>query len=148
MVQTEIKNLLIKLEVTPEQFGENIGVGKSTVYKLLRGDTKKITTGFAKKINAFYKEITIESLLSYNFNSEIENDTKSNTVREDQLKYTTGLDQFSKDQIAVYLINNHEEFTKSKTYQLYKKDVILQEAILIADEQIAIAIDRIKAESK
>lgn len=66
MVGEHLNNILTSLAVTPEDFADSIGVGKSTIYKLLRGDTKKFTVSMAKKISEVYGEYSIEYLLSLN----------------------------------------------------------------------------------
>lgn len=66
MVGSRIESLITNLALTPEEFADNIGVGKSTIYKLIRGDTKKITVSMAKKINSAFPEYSVDFLLSFN----------------------------------------------------------------------------------
>lgn len=70
MVSTEFEKLLKELKLSPEDFGLAIGVGKSSIYKILRGDTKKITKNLAQKINFKFPQYTIEYLVSLNFLGE------------------------------------------------------------------------------
>jgi transcriptional regulator with XRE-family HTH domain len=63
MASQILSNIINELGISPEDFSSSIGVGKSSVYKILRGDTKKISLSMAKKINkAFPQYSTIELL--------------------------------------------------------------------------------------
>lgn len=66
MVGEKLDQLLTSLAITPEDFADEINVGKSAIYKLLRGDTKKITVLMAKKINQRYPQFSVEYLRSLN----------------------------------------------------------------------------------
>ncbi len=87
MVGKKFEEILNELKLTPESFGITIGVGKSSIYKLLRGDTKKITKSFAEKINSKFPEYSIPYLLSLNFEgkqvSEFNNEEK---LTEEEIK--------------------------------------------------------------
>ncbi|GAB4165645.1 MAG: hypothetical protein Tsb0033_27460 [Winogradskyella sp.] len=89
MVAEKFQSLLIALKLTPEEFSEQIGVGKSSVYKLLRGETKSITLNMARKISNQF-DYSIEYLLSFNkSNNDIgvgeryfEESGKNDTIKE------------------------------------------------------------------
>jgi len=66
LVGHKLENLLIALAVTPEEFASNISVGKSSIYKILRGDTKKLTVSMAKKISEAYPQYSVDFLLEMN----------------------------------------------------------------------------------
>ncbi|CAL2085320.1 helix-turn-helix transcriptional regulator [Tenacibaculum sp. 190524A02b] len=67
MVKDKFRNLLDELGVTPEEFGVKIGVGKSGIYKILRGDTKKISDKLSKKISEVYPQYSYEHIKSFNY---------------------------------------------------------------------------------
>ncbi|WP_346881344.1 hypothetical protein [uncultured Algibacter sp.] len=71
-VGIKLQKIIDELEITPEHFSLNIGVGKSSIYKVLRGDTKKITKTLAEKINAFYPQFSISKLLSLNHKTQLD----------------------------------------------------------------------------
>lgn len=76
MIDKKLQVIINQLELTPEEFSIKIGVGKSSIYKILRGDTKKITRTLAEKINSAFPQYTIKELLSYNYSTL--SDTKTN----------------------------------------------------------------------
>jgi len=86
MVQDQIQEILDELKMTPEDFGKAIGVGKSSVYKLLRGDTKKITKNFARKINAVFSKYSVEYLLSLNYQSRSVNADDEEKLTDEEIK--------------------------------------------------------------
>jgi len=67
MVKDKFGDLLNELKLTPEEFGVKINIGKSSIYKILRGDTKKITKKLAEKIHHQFPNYSIAYLLSFNF---------------------------------------------------------------------------------
>ena len=58
MLSVKFRSLLIELKLNPEDFGNKIGAGKSSVYKLLRGDTKKVTRSMAKRISFVFPQFS------------------------------------------------------------------------------------------
>jgi len=67
MIGANLELLLNELELTPEEFGDAVGVGKSPIYKLLRGDVKKITKRMAQRINNAFPQYDINYLISINY---------------------------------------------------------------------------------
>ncbi|MEM7487082.1 MAG: helix-turn-helix domain-containing protein [Bacteroidota bacterium] len=62
----DLQDILNDIGISGTDFAQAIGVGKNAVYKLLRGDTKKITPDMAKKINNKYPQYAINFLLGLN----------------------------------------------------------------------------------
>lgn len=119
MTGIELKEKRKALGYSQEELASKVGVGRKTILKLEKLEI--IDPAKSTLLDNFFK-----------------------TVNEDESKYTTGLEQFSIDQIAVYLINNHDAFVKSKTYQLYKKDVIISEAKNLIEEEYGDIIAELK----
>jgi len=95
MIGANLELLLNELELTPEEFGDAVGVGKSPIYKLLRGDVKKITKRMAQRINNAFPQYEVDYLLSFNFkkierknvaDSELDNAFFEQTILNDQEK--------------------------------------------------------------
>lgn len=86
MVGKNLDEILNELKITPEDFGLKIGVGKSSIYKILRGDIKKVTKKFAEKVNKIYPQYTIDYLLSFNYNSLDEDFDKEEQLTEEEIK--------------------------------------------------------------
>ena len=88
-----------------------MGVGKSSIYKILRGDTRKITVSFAKKINIVYPQYTVENLLRYNYdtNSTPENEIKNILLEKDGITLTV-------EEIALFVLKNEEEFMSIRAF--------------------------------
>ncbi len=104
----ELKKIIDKLEITPEEFSLNIGVGKSSVYKVLRGDTKKITKTLAEKVNLFYPEYTINDLLSLN-QSKSSSDTNKSEEKKLSGQNSNQLSEEHKRIISnAFLLNRRE----------------------------------------
>ena len=74
MISIKFRSLLTELKLTPEDFANKIGVGKSSSYKLLRGDTKKITLSMAKRISVVFPQYSPEYLV------ELKYDTKEDII--------------------------------------------------------------------
>lgn len=110
MLIEELKKILIELKVTPEEFANNIGVGKSAIYKLLRGDTKKLTKNLAEKINAVYPNYQIDYLVSLNYPK------KGNVVLQEQGIIKDGV-CFSLDEVISFVVENEEELMKNKIFK-------------------------------
>ncbi len=70
MVKDKFKAFLIEIKHTPEEFSLAIGMGKSAVYKILRGDTKKISDKLAKKIYEKFPKYTVSYLKSFNYEKD------------------------------------------------------------------------------
>mgnify|MGYP003112983674 CR=1 FL=1 len=68
MVGDKLNSILISLGLTPEEFAHEIGVGKSSVYKILRGDTKKFSRNIAERIAHNYDQYSVQFILSLNKN--------------------------------------------------------------------------------
>ena len=84
MIKDKLRHLIISLGLTPEDFAEDIGVGKSGIYKILRGETKKISSTLARKIEAKYSQFTYEEIMSFNNLSDDELIFKGDTKIEVQ----------------------------------------------------------------
>lgn len=74
MVGHHMENILTNLGLTPEEFADTIGVGKSSVYKIIRGDTKKFTRNIAEKINDVFPQFSVQYILSLNKNDKPPNE--------------------------------------------------------------------------
>lgn len=109
MVQEKFEKLLIDLRLTPDEFSKIIGVGKSSIYKILRGDTKKITRLLAKKINSKFDKYSIDDLLSFNFDSQ---------PKEKELIYKNENEKvsFSVNEIIDIVLENEELFMSKKSF--------------------------------
>ena len=119
MLAENLKNILTDLQLTPEDFGLKIGVGKSTIYKMLRGDTKKLTNNMAQKINSFFPQYSVDYLKSFNF------DTKT-------IKDTGKLRDSDKMIINDAFLLHTEEVEKIQAVDLFvKKKVLTAENILM-----------------
>lgn len=88
MVGKKLDEILNELKITPEEFGLHIGVGKSSIYKILRGDIKKITKNFAKKVNKKFPQYSVDYLLSLNYEVFCEDieATEEEKLTEDEIK--------------------------------------------------------------
>ncbi len=69
MLPQKLQNLLDELQLSPEEFGDKIDVGKSSIYKLLRGDTKKLTSRMATKINNAFPNFSLDYLNGLNYDT-------------------------------------------------------------------------------
>lgn len=85
MTGTNLNAFLTYIETTPEEFSKRIGVGKSAIYKILRGDTKKITVAMARKMNIGYKDYSTEYFLTLNNKDITISDTTDNDNSEQRL---------------------------------------------------------------
>lgn len=114
MVKENFEKLLIDLRIKPEDFGVAIGVGKSSIYKLLRGDTKKITRNFASKVHKIYPEISEEFLLSFNSYSK-KNEAVLEHLPHDSCKEKK-LSNDEKFIIEDLILNNEEALMKNEVF--------------------------------
>jgi len=118
MVGTSLESLIKELKLTPEEFGEAVGVGKSPIYKLLRGDVKKITKRMAERINNAFPEYEIDYLLSFNF-SENDKDPQVDTSPMNQI------------------VLNEDEKLPPTIINLFEKAVLLKEEDLLESQIIS-----------
>ena len=64
---------------------------------------------------------------------------------EKEIKFVKGLDDFSPNQIMVYIINNHDKFKDNDTYQLFIKSLMgNSEVEKYIDAKINKAINKLK----
>ena len=135
MVGDNLASLLNELQLTPEEFGDKVGVGKSPIYKLLRGDTKKITRRMAERMNLVFPQYEIDYLLSLNYNQETKTDNDITQYSEEYLEK----------------INNDSKFELSpKLLELFEKAILLKEEELLKSSIVAtwIANKELVAENK
>lgn len=130
----ELQKIINELGITPEEFSLKIGVGKSSIYKVLRGDTKKITKNLAIKISTVYPEYTVNELLSLNFKQKLENSENVN-----------------------FEAINTEDIYSSEEIQLSKKnkDIIIEAFLLSKNQVMSLSIvkniienERLKAKNE
>lgn len=108
MVKDKFRHFINGLGVSPETFANKIGVGKSGIYKILRGDVQKISVSLAKKINQIYPQYTVEYVLSLN------------NVSTDELVFK-GETKIEVQKIVDIITDNIEKFEKNKDFQLILK---------------------------
>ena len=96
MISDHVRKIINKAGLSPEEFATTLGVGKSSIYKLLRGDTHKLTVRMARKISSKYPDYTVESLLSLN-----------------------GEDRLGLDEMVVHVIENEEIFLNHPTFKAW-----------------------------
>ena len=130
----ELQKIINELEITPEEFSLKIGVGKSSIYKVLRGDTKKITKNFAMKINSAYPQFSVNALLSLNFKQKLE------TSNSDTLEV-----------IDTNNVSNSEEVELSKR----NRDIIIESFLLSKSQVLSLSVvkniienERLKAKNE
>lgn len=127
MVGSSLQEIINKSGLSPEDFAEEINYGKSSIYKVLRGDTKKISPKLATKISKKFPEYSREYLLSLNekdklghLSGKIKNAVVLNEgliKRQDELH-----------SLAFFLNNNYEELVNDPVFKMF--------------------IDRVKAEAR
>jgi plasmid maintenance system antidote protein VapI len=110
MLSIKFKSLLTELKLTPEDFGNKIGVGKSSIYKLLRGDTKKITRAMAEKISGVFPQYTPQYLVELNF------DTKKDIIDTPEIFMEKEGIRFTENEVVDWLCKNIEHLRKHNTY--------------------------------
>ena len=125
-----IYKILDEFVLTPEEFGKSLNIGKSSVYKLLRGDTKKITKSMALKISSVYPKYTVESLLSLNRGLILDNKLESvDYVEKNGVKFTLR-------EIAEIFVDNIDKFENEKIIKMYVNSIKAKERIKILEENI------------
>ncbi|XRE42373.1 hypothetical protein ACIVBQ_000577 [Tenacibaculum discolor] len=71
MVKDNFRKLLDSLNLSPEEFANELNIGKSGVYKILRGETKKVSDGLAKKISERFSELSYEEIKNLNKTEDV-----------------------------------------------------------------------------
>lgn len=100
----DFKVLIANLGLSPEEFADKIGVGKSAVYKVIRGETKKVSAAMARKIIAQFPQVSMDDLLNH----------KSSKVSENPL-IINGV-TITMDQIAAHSASDEEAFLSHKYF--------------------------------
>jgi transcriptional regulator with XRE-family HTH domain len=114
-----IKDIAKKNNISPYTIGSETDISISSAVKIFSGEQKNP------------RPKTINIILEY-----LSRVTEDNKLEIATKKYTEELDKIDIDKIVVYLINNEEKFKKSKTYNLFKKALITEEAERIVKNQI------------
>ena len=109
MVGRELQKIINEVGLSPENFAEKIGVTKGGLYKVIGGDTKKITPALAKKISKAYPKYSVQDLLALNHKSEFVLDE---SILSDKDKLS---------QLARFLLENHDELMKDAAFEGYIK---------------------------
>lgn len=109
MVGRELQKIINELGLSPEVFADKIGATKGGIYKVLGGDTKKITPGLAKKISKAFPQYSVKDLLAINH--------KKDLILDDSI--LTDKNQLS--QLARFLLENHDELMKDAAFEGYIK---------------------------
>lgn len=111
MVKEKFRTFLTEIQLTPEEFSATIGVGKSAVYKILRGDTKKISERLAQKIHKNFPKYTVDYLKSFNYNDNQLNviSTANGTIEVGKIVdiILTNYDKFLANENFKTLLKNH-----------------------------------------
>ncbi|MEM7485841.1 MAG: helix-turn-helix transcriptional regulator [Bacteroidota bacterium] len=127
MIGQSINAILVDLTLTPEEFADQIGVGKSTIYKIIRGDTKKITKNMAEKISNIFPQYSVHFLMSLN-------SQKSYPANEDYFKsLKNGDENYTKSTTITLdqdLINREQEFDMLAAYLLKIKNDVPDNSLL------------------
>ncbi|MDD7888042.1 hypothetical protein [Flavivirga sp. 57AJ16] len=117
----KIERLINELQLSPEKFGDKIGAGKSSIYKLLRGDTKKLTSKMAAKINSAFPQYSLEYLNGLNY------DTSKDNTKEPDPNYKK-IGQKEIDFIIEALENNFDELMDNRRF---KKEFLFRSTELL-----------------
>jgi predicted transcriptional regulator len=116
MIGHKLKLLLNEIHHTPEEFANKIEVGKSAIYKILRGDTKKISDKMASKITMAFPQYDLEYIKKMNFDTSHDDFIKI----EDQ-------GQIEVQKIVDIIIDNYDKFESNEDFKNILDRYALQE---------------------
>ncbi|TGV01320.1 hypothetical protein [Flavivirga rizhaonensis] len=119
MLSEKIEKLIHELQLSPEEFGNKINVGKSSIYKLLRGDIKKLTSKMAAKINSAFPEYSLEYLNGLNYDTLEPN--KDNTSEP-----APGYKKLKQKQIEFITKAFEDNFYDLMAYKRFKKEFLFR----------------------
>lgn len=125
MTKDKFRNLINELGLTPEEFATSIGVGKSGIYKILRGETKKISSSLAKKISFKHSKYTYEEIMAFNNvdNEELifKGDTKIEVQKIVDI-ITDNIDKFRKNEDFKAILKEHALSVFNEYKKILEKD--------------------------
>lgn len=103
MISENFKLFLDDLNLTPEEFGNKIGVGNSGIYKILRGDTKKVSNKLCDKILEAFPQFTLSEIKALNSTQKI-----IKIKNEGQIEV---------QKIVDIIIQHYDEFEQNKDFE-------------------------------
>jgi len=129
MIDVELDKIITELKVTPEEFSNAIGVAKSSIYKLLGGDTKKLTKQMATKINKAYPQYSYEHL-------RLLNKGKNNTIEPlfDKVYLNKGSEKISIDEIYKFIIENENEILANKSFKIWISEKVYKGMVALSND--------------
>ena len=117
----EIFQLIIKKEkLTPTEFGDKIAMGKSGVYKVLKGETKKLRRSSAENINKVFPRYSVEALMLMDDLVDSSEKKLEYIQHEDNVAIkagTSGIVTIS--EIVDFLVRNKDQVEKDQKFNLY-----------------------------
>lgn len=125
MTKDKFRYLINTLGLSPESFAISLGVGKSGIYKILRGETKKISSSLAKKIISKYPQYEYEEIMAFNDVSDEELIFKGDTKIEVQKIVdiiTDNIDKFKKNEDFNNILKEHTLSTLAQYKIKLEKD--------------------------
>lgn len=117
-LKERIAKILLDEKITVVDFSTSIGVLQSNIYKVTRGETKKIQLKTAKKINSVYPKYSIDWILN--------GVNKNSLVPEINLSEK---DTKHLNQIAQFIESNEFDLMQVPTFRLWLKTKI-QEGVI------------------
>ena len=114
----KINKILIEQKITKSQLADSIGVNRSAIYKMLRGETKSINPNTAIKIEEKYPSYKYAWLVFDDPNS-INTDNDINTCYSN-LSFNNNTD------VALHLIANEREFMDIQIFENFIEKKVLQ----------------------
>ncbi|MEN1784653.1 MAG: helix-turn-helix transcriptional regulator [Bacteroidota bacterium] len=118
MIGDAFKAFIISQGLSPEEFADKLSVGKSSIYKIIGGQTKKISFEMAKKINKVF-QVPIEEVLQMN--------TKTSSAAEaTNPAGVKGLSPADKTTISSAFLLHEEEVVEIPVVKLWLKNELLK----------------------
>lgn len=117
MTKDKLRHLINTLGLTPESFATSLDVGKSGIYKILRGETKKISSNLARKITTKYTQYSYDEIMSFN------------NIDENELIFK-GSSKIEVQKIVDIIMDNIEKFKDNEDF----KSILKEHTLTIFDE--------------
>ena len=103
MTSENFKLFLDDLNLTPEEFGNKIGTGNSGIYKILRGDTKKISNKLCNKILEAFPQFTLSDIKALNSSQKVIKLKEEGEIRVQK--------------VVDMIIQHYDEFEQNKDFK-------------------------------
>ena len=129
-----ITKILTEQRISAAVLAETAGIGKSAMYRIIRGETSKISTKTAIRIETKFPQYSFEWLTKEEVPEKSEKVRSENSTSDGEIGLIKEGVKFNKEELALHFAINEDEFMKMKIFSNVIEKRVVERILEIVKE--------------